>query len=136
MLLSGGETNAQSTCSEDNGAFSLFVFIVAGDKGTAPTLRHADQHKPKEETYTDGTRTSTPTAALKVPADCSAHLHADSSAQRPRRLQRAPLCRQQRAPRWAADGTTLHVLDHLRGIEVLTSDRGAAHPPRPRCASQ
>ena len=66
--LSGGETNAQSTCSEDNGAFSLFVFIVAGDKGTAPTLRHADQHKSKEGTYADG---STPAGGDKL--GCSVH---------------------------------------------------------------
>ena len=78
VLLSGGEDNDQSTGGEDNRA--SLTFYVAGDKGTAPTLRYADQQKPKEETCTDGTRTSTPTAALKVPADCSAHLSADSSA--------------------------------------------------------
>ena len=47
MLLSGGETNAQPTCGEDNGAFSTFTFTVAGGKGTAPTFAHADQSRVK-----------------------------------------------------------------------------------------
>ena len=51
MLLSGGETNAQPTCCEDNGAFSTFT--VAGGKATAPT-RHADHYKLKQGTYAHG----------------------------------------------------------------------------------
>ena len=195
-----GGDNDQSTCGGDNRAF--LTFNVAGDKGTAPTLRYADQHKPKEGTYADGNTPAGgcklgcsvnwfeqhPTfkdaghrgavgvrarhplprrrrgrrdhrAGLNVPADCR--------AQRPRRQQRAPPRRQQRStsPPTAArtstpaaalnvpaDSRAQHprqqrvpprrqqrvgpplgggrydadVLDHLRGIEVLTFDRGAA----------
>ena len=60
MLLSGGETNAQPTCGEDNGDSSNFT--VVGGKGTAPT-RHADQSKLQEGTYDDG---NTPAGGYKL----------------------------------------------------------------------
>lgn len=144
VLLSGGETNAEPTCGEDNGAFSTFT--VSGGKGTAPTFRYADQYKLEEGTYADG---RTPAGGYKL--GCSVHwfeqhptfkdgglvaLSAYESGTRfldvaadgaiTERGFYLPVDSSASAPHWAPDGTTLYVIDYLRGIDVLTFDRGAA----------
>ena len=142
--LSGGETNAQPTCGEDNGAFSTFT--VAGGKGTSPTFRYADQYKLQEGTYADG---NTPAGGDKL--GCSVHwfeqhptfkdggLVALSAYEGGTRFLDVgkdatitdkgfylPLDSSASAPHWAPVGKTLYVIDHLRGIDVLTFDRGVA----------
>lgn len=144
VLLSGGETNAEPTCGEDNGALSTFT--VAGGKGTSPRFRFADQYKLQEGTYADG---NTPAGGYKL--GCSVHwfeqhptfkdgglvaLSAYESgtrfldvAKNGKITERGfflPLDSSASAPHWAPDGKTLYVVDYLRGIDVLTFDRGAA----------
>lgn len=144
IMMSGGETNAQPQCGEDNGAFSTFT--VKGGQGGAPRFTYADQYKLREGTYEDG---NTPAGGYKL--GCSVHwfeqhptfkdggLVALSAYESGTRFLDVagdgtitetgfflPLDSSASAPHWAPDGKTLYVIDYLRGIDVITFDRGVA----------
>ena len=141
IMLSGGETNAQPRCTATNGAFSTFT---TGNSGTnaAPTFTYADTYKLKEGSYTDG---NTPPGGYKL--GCSVHwfeqhpsfdngglvalaayesgtklLDVDKNGKISERGFFLPVDSSASAPHWAKDGTTLYVIDYLRGLDVLTVD--------------
>ncbi|MCW2606636.1 MAG: hypothetical protein JWO60_1329 [Frankiales bacterium] len=141
IMLSGGETNAQPRCGAENGAFSTFT---TGNSGTnaAPTFTYADTYKLVEGTYTDG---NTPAGGFKL--GCSVHwfeqhptfdngglvaLAAYESGTKLLDISKdgtisergfyLPVDSSASAPHWAPDGTTLYVVDYLRGLDVLTVD--------------
>ncbi len=150
IMLSGGETNAQPRCTANNGAFSTFT--VSGNKaapgnngnGAVPTFTYADTWKLHEGTYTDG---FTPPGGYKL--GCSVHwfeqhptfkdgglvaLAAYESGTRLLDVAKdgkitergffLPVDSSASAPHWAKDGTTLYVVDYLRGLDVLSVDLG------------
>jgi len=144
IMLSGGETNAEPRCGEDNG--NLSTFTVSGGNSAAPVFTYADQYKLREGTYTDG---NTPAGGYKL--GCSVHwfeqhpsfkdggLVALSAYESGTKLLDVgsdgsiteqgfflPVDSSASAPHWASDGTTLYVIDYLRGIDVLTFDRSVA----------
>lgn len=143
IMMSGGETNAQPTCGENNGAFSTFT--VQGGNSSSPAFTYADQYKLTMGDYEDG---NTPAGGYKL--GCSVHwfqqhpsfkdggtvaLAAYESGTRFLDIAKdgsiteqgffLPLDSSASAPHWAPDGRTLYVIDYLRGIDVLTYD-GAA----------
>lgn len=144
IMMSGGETNAQPRCGENNGAFSTFT-VQAGNSD-APTFTYADQYKLKEGSYSDG---NTPAGGYKL--GCSVHwfsphpdfqdgglvaLSAYESGTRFLDIAKdgtitekgffLPVDSSASAPHWAADGKTLYVIDYLRGLDVLTFDGDTA----------
>ena len=144
IMLSGGETNFEPTCGENNGAFSTFT--VQSGNSTSPVFTYADQYKLKEGTYADG---NTPAGGYKL--GCSVHwfqqhptfkdggLVALSAYESGTRFLDIgsdgaitekgfflPVDSSASAPHWAPDGKTLYVIDYLRGIDVLTFDAGVA----------
>jgi hypothetical protein len=143
VMLSGGETNAEPQCGPDNGAFSTFT--VKGGNSDAPVFTYADTYKLREGTYTDG---NTPAGGYKL--GCSVHwfsehptfkdggLVALSAYESGTKLLDIgkdgsitekgfflPVDSSASAPHWSQDGSTLYVIDYLRGLDVLTVDTTA-----------
>ena len=144
IMMSGGETNAQPRCGANNGAFSTFT--VKGGNSDAPEFTYADQYKLKEGTYTDG---NTPAGGYKL--GCSVHwfsphpdfqdgglvaLSAYESGTKLLDISKdgkitekgffLPVDSSASAPHWSEDGSTLYVIDYLRGLDVLTVDDAVA----------
>jgi hypothetical protein len=143
VSLAGGETNFEPTCGPDNGAFSTFT--VKGGDTASPTFTYADQYKLREGTYTDG---NPPAGGYKL--GCSVHwfsqhpdfkdgglvaLAAYENGTKFLEVGRdgkitekgffLPVDSSASAPHWAPDGKTVYVIDYLRGLDVLTFDKGA-----------
>ncbi len=146
VMLAGGETNFEPTCGDGNGAFSTFT--VDGADTNSPTFTYADQVRPKEGTYTDG---NPPPGGFKL--GCSVHwfeqrpdfadggtvalasyengtrfLDIGSDGAISEKGFFLPLDSSASAPHWASDGTTVYVIDYLRGLDVLTFDDGTFDP--------
>lgn len=140
VMLSGGETNFQPTCEEDNGAFSTFT-VKAGNSNT-PEFTYADQYKLTEGTYSDG---NPPAGGFKL--GCSVHwfsphpdfqdggtvalsayesgtkfLDIGTDGKITEKGFFTPVDSSASAPHWAPDGETLYVIDYLRGLDVISFD--------------